>query len=197
MAGLSAINAVGSSLVGHFRAAYPETLATTTPCDFRLVVGAEFDDLVEAPTTVSVLLYRVTANEHLRSGLAPGAPGDARPPLSVNLHYLVTVWAAGAEAEQLLAAWVLRELHARPLLDAPVLEPAGGFEPGDVVHLIPEELTTEDLMRIWDALTPAYRLSFCYVARVVRIDLEDQPSGLPVVAERRRVGVGAEVEGDG
>jgi hypothetical protein len=38
------------------------------------------------------------------------------------------------------------------------------------------------LMRIWDALEPSYRLSLSYSARVVRIDPDAVPGGLPVVA---------------
>ena len=39
-------------------------------------------------------------------------------------------------------------------------------------------------MRIWDALIPPYRLSVSYIARMVRIDSERIPDGLPVVASR-------------
>ncbi len=50
---------------------------------------------------------------------------------------------------------------------------------------MPAELSTEDVMRIWDAIEPAYRLSASYVARVVRIEPdEDLESFAPVVARR-------------
>jgi len=40
-------------------------------------------------------------------------------------------------------------------------------------------------MRIWDALTPSYRLSVSYVARLVRIDPDsDDAQFRPVVAAR-------------
>jgi len=39
-------------------------------------------------------------------------------------------------------------------------------------------------MRIWDALAPDYRLSFPYIARVVRIDVAEGTEGAPVVATR-------------
>jgi hypothetical protein len=40
------------------------------------------------------------------------------------------------------------------------------------------------MMRVWDALDPAYRLSVAYLARVVRIDREPISAGRPVVATR-------------
>ena len=40
------------------------------------------------------------------------------------------------------------------------------------------------MMRIWDAMTPSYRLLVSYVARVVRVDALLAPSAGPVVATR-------------
>ena len=45
------------------------------------------------------------------------------------------------------------------------------------------ELSNEDLMRIWDAIDPSYRVSVPYVARVVQLDLEPSQEGAPVVAQ--------------
>ena len=48
-------------------------------------------------------------------------------------------------------------------------------------------------MRIWDALTPSYRLSVSYVARLVRIDPDsDDAQFRPVVSGRFGYGSGAE-----
>ena len=47
------------------------------------------------------------------------------------------------------------------------------------------ELTTEDVMRIWDALDPAYRISVSYVARVVRLDPDQDTGPLPPVVAAR------------
>jgi hypothetical protein len=60
------------------------------------------------------------------------------------------------------------------------------------VQLIPEELSTSDMMRIWDTLQPKYRLSLGYVARVVRIDPAEIPEQPPVVATRFNYAVPAE-----
>jgi hypothetical protein len=39
-------------------------------------------------------------------------------------------------------------------------------------------------MRIWDTLEPNYRLSLSYIARVVRIDPDEDSDQRPVVAMR-------------
>jgi hypothetical protein len=58
--------------------------------------------------------------------------------------------------------------------------------------VIPAELTTEDMMRIWDALDPPCRLSVSYIARLVRLDPDTmEAAGPPVVARRFAYGVEA------
>ena len=48
----------------------------------------------------------------------------------------------------------------------------------------PAQALLEDLMRVWDALEPSYRLSASYVARVGNIGpVEDEEAG-PVIATR-------------
>jgi hypothetical protein len=121
----------------------------------------------------------------------PGA-SNARPaPLHLDLHYLMTAWAANPLDEQVPMAWAMRQLHRVPLLDLSSLSPDGGWERDETVQILPDELTTEDVMRIWDALDPAYRLSTSYVARVVRLDPDvDEELFAPVVA--RRIALGEE-----
>jgi hypothetical protein len=184
MANVRAIYSAGTSLATFLRTNYPAELRGPIPCEFRLVSGAELEDLPEQGTVLSLLLYRVTVNEHLRN--ARTADPRARPgvPLSVDLHYLMTAWAGSALAEHTILAWAMQQFHQRPVLDAASLTSDAGWGPGEVLHVIPEELSTEDLMRIWDALAPAYRLSVSYTARVVRIDTQPEPDALPVVAER-------------
>jgi hypothetical protein len=105
-------------------------------------------------------------------------------PLALDLHYLLTVWADSAVAEHTILAWAMRQLHDRPILDVGALSPEAGWTPADFIQIIPAELSNEDVMRIWDALDPAYRLSVSYVARTIRIDPDQSPVGRPVVAAR-------------
>jgi len=151
------------------------------------VSGAELGDLPNQGTVLSLMLYRVTVNEHLRNARTTDPRARPGVPLSVDLHYLMTAWAANALAEHTILAWAMLQFHQRPVLDAASLSNAD-WQPGEVVHVIPEELSTEDLMRVWDALAPEYRLSVSYTARVVRIDARPEPDALPVVAERYELG---------
>lgn len=182
MANLLAIHSVGTSVATYLRNTYPSELRAAHPCEFKLFASAEMGSTEERGTTLSLYLYRITMNEHVRNVRRTNDLVDNDTPLSVDLHMLLTVWADNALAEQTILAWAMRQLHQRPVLDRSTLSPEGGWDSSDIVHVIPAELSHEDLMRIWDALEPSYRLSLSYIARVVRIDPDPVPAGLPVVA---------------
>ncbi len=182
MANLLAIHSVGASLITYLRNSYPNELRAEHPCEFRLLSSGELAEPGDIGTALSLFLYRVTMNEHLRNTGRMDNPADANVPLAVDLHYLLTVWANNAHTEQVVLAWAMRQFHLHPVLDISSLSPEAAWSAGDIIHLIPAELSNEDVMRIWDALDPPYRLSISYIARVVRIDPDTTADAAPVVA---------------
>jgi hypothetical protein len=190
MAGRGAVLSVGDSLVGYLTAVNELARAANGGVEaaFRLVSSAEIADIAtpEAGATVTFWLYRLGVDPHLRNTPAVARAGaEASFPLGLELHYLVTAWAASAAREHEAMAFVMRELHRHPILDRSTLAPPGVWQADEAVHLVPTELSTEDMMRIWDAIRPEYRLSVTWCARVVRLDREPAGrSGRPVVASR-------------
>ena len=192
MANIAAIRSVGTSLATYLDHAYRDAVfpsgVTKPDCAFTLTsiggVRAPQTPPNDASVRVLMFLYRASINQHLRNVGRTLAPGARPVPLSVDLHYLFTFWAPSAENEQLLLAWTMRQLHTVPVLDASILSTEAAWTSEDVIQLIPEEIPTEDLMRIWDTLEPDYRLSLSYIARVVRIDPDDVSEGRAVVATR-------------
>jgi hypothetical protein len=126
----------------------------------------------------------VNVNDQLRNTAKSGDAFEKRPPLALDLHYLLTVWASNAVAEHSILGWAMRQLQLRPLLDSSTLSPEAAWDIAETVQVLPTDLTTEEIMRLWDALKPGYRLSVAYVARVVRIDGADLGDQEPVVATR-------------
>ncbi len=186
-----AIHTVGASLVTFLEKAFESEGAQVTgisSCDFRLLSSGEIAGLDE-PTgltlpTVSFYLFQVTVNEFLRNVRRVSGTSGPDVPLPLDLHYLLTVWSDNAEQEHVLLAWAMRELYVRPVLDGSLLHADANWFPGDVVQIVPADLKTEDMMRLWDALKPSYRLSVAYIARVVRIDPDAGAQARPVVAMR-------------
>lgn len=193
MSNVWAIHSVGNSIVTFLRNSYPQQIggADMPACTFDLVSGGQLAGEIDETTRITLYLYRVTVDEHARQTRRSGASGATPAPLNLDLHYLLTAWAANPLDEQVSMAWAMRQLHQVPILDRAVLSPEGGWGRDEAIQILPAELTTEDVMRIWDALEPAYRLSTSYVARVVRLDPDvDEELFNPVVA--RRLALGAE-----
>lgn len=186
MANIQAIHSVGQSMATFLRNTYPDTVgAQAMPqCDFALVSSGELAGTIDDTTRITLFLYRVTVNEHSRQQRPGLMSPDQQAPLGLDLHFMLTAWAGNAQDELLTLTWAMRQLYQHPLLDASSLSPEAGWGPEEVIQIIPSELSTEDMMRIWDALDPAYRLSVSYIARMVRIDPDRIESGQPVVATR-------------
>jgi hypothetical protein len=193
MANIAAIRSVGNSLAAFLDQAYraatfPDNVDRPNCAFVLLTIGAlkaADINVANGSAQVLILLYRASMNQHMRNSGRPTQRDMAPPPLSVDLHYLLSFWAASAEIEQLVLAWTLRQLHQTPVLDGSILSREAHWEPDDVIQLIPEEISNEDMFRIWDALEPEhYRLSLSYILRVVRIDPDETLEQRRVIASR-------------
>jgi hypothetical protein len=187
LANVRAFQAIGEALRTYLSTAYPAELREEFPCSFELVSTgqlAEFADPTgEATVACTLFLYRTTINEQLRNTLQPSSAQSRNvAALPVELHWMLSVWSNSAAAEQIVFAWALSQLSQQPLLDLTTLNGAG-FQPSEVVQLLPEELPLEQLMRVWESIQPSYRLSMTYVTRVVRLDIANV-SPPPVIAAR-------------
>ena len=187
MANVFGVHSVGSSIATFLRNTYPAEIGgrPLPACDFDLVSAGQLAGELEEGNRITLFLYRVTVNEHSRQSAHLRGSGAGVGPLGLDLHYLMSAWGMTAQDEQVSLTWALRQLHQYPVLDASSLAPDAGWGSDEVSQIVPSELATEDVMRIWDALTPSYRLSVSYVARLVRIDPDsDDAQFRPVVAAR-------------
>jgi Pvc16 N-terminal domain len=156
---------------------------------------------------LNLFLYRVTENGYLQNQEIPGRGSPSafgRPPLSLNLHYLLTPYGNAEEPEkglfddtvaQFLLGSAMRVLHDVPIVTDQLLtvRPVSGrtilheslrheFEQ---VKLTLEPLTLEDVTKVWTALGLRYRLSAAYVVNVVQIESRrprrfPKPVGRPI-----------------
>ena len=113
----------------------------------------------------------------------------------MNLHLLVV--ASGTPAmEAGLLSWAMLTLANLSFLDASVFaltDPA--WSAGEVLTITPEDMTTEDLMRIWDTLDAPYTNSVPFIARTVRMSADALPAHEPVAV--RVLAMGRTVEDAG
>jgi hypothetical protein len=143
---------------------------------------------------VNLFLYRVTENSYLQNQEIPGRGASGaygHPPLSLNLHYLVTAYGttevrAGVttlfddSTAQFILGSAMRVLHDVPIVTDSVttLRPPSGVivlhqslrDEFEHVKITLEPLTLEDVSKVWTALALRYRLSAAYVVNVVQIE---------------------------
>ncbi|HEY6389728.1 MAG TPA: DUF4255 domain-containing protein [Bryobacteraceae bacterium] len=180
MPDFTAIFSVGNSLAQYLQNNYPQNLNKDFPCKFQLVSSAEIagEEKTALDKTLSIFLHRVTTNENFRAATRIQDVPDREPVLFLDLHYLLTYWGTDVQAEHTILGWAMTQLQSIPMLDSSLLSAGAGWNVDDSIQLVPADLSLEDILRIWDALGPKYRLSVCYLARVVRIDRALQPESL-------------------
>jgi hypothetical protein len=183
-----AITAVSDAIVHLLQSQFDAAAFDGNQLQFRVYLAKDFAQPMDAG--VSVFLYRVYVNNTQRSvGARMSLDGRRlRPPLSLDLHFLLTAWAQDASLQHAIAGWMMRALEDTPRFPAGLLNHrfAGSFHADESVELAVTELTTEELFRIWEVIVNnAYQVSVPYVARVVRIEsLQPLPADAGPIQER-------------
>ena len=131
---------------------------------------------------VTLLVYRVEQDPSRRySDLPPSHPGGPRrTSLRLDLRFLLTAWMTDGEGELEVLERCMAILDDHPFLSGTILDPTYTWEPETRLSLTLDHLGMEDALRLWDALSPSFRLSVPYVVRTIRISPTDQPVRPPV-----------------
>jgi hypothetical protein len=138
---------------------------------------------------VLVYLHRVTVSAFRRN--APpriNEHGDRlRPPIPVDLYYLITSWAPSPLVEQSLLGFAARTLEDTSILPAMLLNDgpfAGVFRADETVELIWTPLSVQDEADVWQVAQTRQLPSAHYVARGVELDSELTYDEYPEVQTR-------------
>lgn len=167
-----AIAVVGQAVLGILADNIPQTEFTNAR--FELYQTSNFTSPMEEG--ISLFLYRVEINSSLRNLPArTGLDGiSRRPPLPLDLYYLLTVWAKDVVKQQRILGWAMRTLEDAPVLSASRLNNFGPesdvFQPNEKIELIYQSLSLQDLSNLWSAFKVSLPMSVAYIARVVGID---------------------------
>jgi len=138
-----------------------------------------------AQALLSLYLYQVTPNSHLnnRSLISSGPGQQLYPPLTLDLSYLLTPISNSPEDNLVILGRAMQILAAQPNLRAGFLDSALHPSP-PAARLTLNPVSLEELTRIWNAFSEAYRLSVCYRIQGVSIDSAETPEEAPPVVER-------------
>jgi len=176
MATYHAITATGEAILGLLEAArmqaHPQQEFANL--QFALYQACNFQNPME--DGISLYLYRISTNT-TRRNLPPRTDIHGRryrPPLPLDLHYLLTPWARTAARQQHMLGWAMRILEDTPILPTGLLNRYGTesetFRPNETVELICEPISLQEIINIWDAFKSNLQLSAAYIARMISID---------------------------
>jgi len=133
---------------------------------------------------LGIYLYRVAVDPYARNRHLPPPPGrkTPRPELPINLHILLLGWSSSSDTEITYLSAAMQVIGSSLSLDAAhlgLVDPSWGDQ--DTLQVIPEELSTEDLTRLWDSLPGGYRLSVPYIIKTIRLEPDQEAPEPPLV----------------
>jgi Pvc16 N-terminal domain len=153
-------------------------------------------DKANEVTNLNLFLYHVTYNQGWREVGLPtrGPDGNSigRSPLAIDLHYLLSAYSSGDYQAQIMLGIGMQALHEIPVLFRQKIQSVFAAPANDVdkalatadladqielVKIVPQQLGTEELSRLWTAFQSKFRVSAAYAVSVVLIETK-----APVVA---------------
>ncbi len=179
--------AVIDDAVAAARATLPSILGSATtssspPDKIDTSVGGEI-------TNLNLFLYHVTYNQGWREVGLPtrGSNGSSigRAPLALNLHYLLSAYSDGDYEAQIMLGIGMQAMHEIPLLFRQKIEDvfssavtdvdkalatSGLADQLELMKITPQQLTTDELAKLWTAFPSKFRVSAGYEVSVALIE---------------------------
>ena len=175
MATYAAAHGVMVAIAGMLQEHLPDELRASPISGSVSVLGSNDFTRSNLGNVLGLYLYRISVDPTIPGGRVSVVPGSATgrtPEIAVMLHFLLIARADTALAENSLMGWGFWQLSAYPTLGSDRLtDPALAWDEGDDAQIAVEELTREELMRIWDTLPMKYTMTVPFTVRGVRIAL--------------------------
>ncbi len=163
------------------------------------------------PNQLNLFLYHVAPNPGWRNQALPSRDADGarltNPPLALDLFYLLTAYGEKDFQAEILLGYAMQLFHETPVLtrDAirkalmnpslvdpsilpttlPALVAADLAEQVEQIKIIPQNMSTEEMSKLWTALQTPYRPTAAYQVSVVLI--ESRKSTRPTLPVRERI----------
>ncbi len=141
------------------------------------------DAVEQKPPQISVYLYNVTELTSMRN---QPTQNPSKPPLYLNLRYLITPITDNADDNQAVLGKILQIFHETPVLRGSDLQ--GSLSEGsEDLKVILDQVSVDELSKIWGMLSAPYRLSVSYTVYPVRIEPAVKPDSKQVVIQRPKL----------
>ena len=159
---------------------------------FRISLQSPYELRNNNSARLSIYLYRIVENAYCKNQFPVAGTGlnVRRPPLTLDLYYLVTPLVGPPREQQIVLGKVMQVFYDRPILSGRDL--TGGLAGADDgIRIALNPVSLEETTRVWHALEMSYRLSICYVVRVAFVDSTRERFNQPVVSQETIFGEGA------
>jgi hypothetical protein len=125
------------------------------------------------PNRISIFLYRVLENSEMRNRDPELRNGKTlhRPPLFLNLFYLITPLTNSAENNHFLLGKAMRILHDNCIIKGASLADMLA-NTTEELRVILNPISMEDMTKLWSSFMRPYHLSATYEVKVIAIDSE-------------------------
>lgn len=188
MASYKGVKGALVALENFFKLRLPAELSEEPVSAKAMLLGSADIAKTLSGNLLGIYLHRITIDPHGRTRqFTPQGttPHGREPEFPVNLHFLLIANANSATVEADLMAWAMVELANHSQLDiSHVQDIDDEWGQHETLNISPDEMSTEDLMRIWDVFESPYTSTVPYVARTVRLRLQAQRSVGPAVITR-------------
>lgn len=159
-------------------------------------------------SSLNIFMYQASYNQGWRNIGLPSINSNGEritnPPLAIDLHYILTAYGASELHTDILLGMGMKFFHENPILSRELIAEAteqvqvgndGNSLPEslsflsqsflanqiELVKIIPEVFTIDEISKLWTALGAKYRPTAAYKATVVLIESEKPAkAGLPV-----------------
>lgn len=185
MAGYQALAAAGLSIVALLNRRFDEVPEASSLTAFLAssnelkTMKTNTGELIQQPA-ISVYCYRISVDKETRPGWSAVGSVDGIPRIPLRMHLLVSAWASNVIDELRWLGLAAQVLESESILTGALLDPLGGWKPGDAIQIVTDDLALDSMSEAFQALSTDYRLTLPYIARVICIDGRLEPTGEPV-----------------
>lgn len=134
--------------------------------------------------TTTLYLYKTEIDSHYRNHQAGYEFSESKAPLPLRLSYLLIFNHSDQQNAQLRLARALQLLQRSPILPKEFAEQGNGklTSQADPIRLALDDLSLEDLTKLWTSFQTRYRLTMPFTASVLMLDIEAKsPDPLPIL----------------
>jgi hypothetical protein len=123
-----------------------------------------------------VFFYRFDINASGRTArLSQHSDKRRKPPLPLDLFYIITPWVGNPDRQQRILGWLLQTIHDNPalppqFLNADMEKPS--FDDTESVDLVCEPIKLQDIFTFHDTYKVRFPASMFLTVKQVRIDSE-------------------------